>query len=435
MFGYKIDPVVIWSRTSGALVSIAILFTIATDRRPDDTSIRTALAAGTIGLFAFFDLAINRPKCRPYSYYSSWTLPLLVISFLLTCTFSALWAGEPIRSLKIMMVAWALFIAWLALRNWAARQPLPQITALLRWICLSILIFSLLLLIEVATNQYIHDYFVNYMGMSMSIPNYYFVTESQIIVYEQFLCQHVATLCYLFWPTLLAIYFSFGRWRALWMCGFTLLTGYSIMYSINETAMLAFTLGAISFFAAFVLPRTTLVFTAAVFSIAVLAIVPLTYVAHDVLQLQFNPLIPPSGQSRLPIWYQVASHVGESPFFGHGILHLQALLHHGQGFIGQHAHSHNVFLQTWFEIGAFGSLLILLMGLVFLKQSYYSHNKFLCFYVAGFVTIITNLMTTAWELWVPWHLGLITIVSIFVTLLHPMLVCGSRYAPEDRQRQ
>lgn len=424
MFDYKLSPVTAWNKTSSALVAIAILVLITCDRRPDDTSIQVALAAGVVGLFAVIDLSVNRTWNHPILLGSSWLLPGLAVIFLATCTLSAALSGDSRRTLDVMTDAWALFVAWLALRIWTDRQPLIIVLTLLRCVCLSILTLSALLFSEIASNQYIHDYLVNSLGMNMSIPNYYIVSETHINVSPQFLAQHAASLSYLFWPILFAIYLSFGKWKMLCTAVFTLLTAYSVFYSINETAMLALALGVVAFIAAIMLPRISIAITAAGFILAVLAIVPLAYVAHDVLQLQTNAHIPPSGQARFPIWYSVANAVGERPLFGHGVVHLQALLHSGQGFIWEHAHSHNVFLQTWYELGAFGSAIMLLAGLVFLRLLNELPSRFVCFGVGGFVTVTINLITTAWELWVPWHLGLLTLVAMIVTLLNRVVADG-----------
>lgn len=416
MFGYKLSPVLLWNKTSAILVALAIMALIATDRRPDDTSIQVALAAGALGVFAAIDLSVSRPWKQSILLNSNWILPGLVIGFLAICTLSSAWAGEPGRTLEVMAVAWLLLIAWVALRVWVIPQPISSIKTLLRWICISILALSFLLCSEVASNQYIHGYLVNSLGMSMSIPNYYIVNEAHIEISPQFLSQHVGTLSYLFWPVLFAIYLSFGRWKMLYMVAFVLVTAYSVLGSINETAMLALGCGAVAFIAAFLLPRTSILLTGATFGLMVLAMVPLAYVAHDILQLQTNAHIPPSGQARIPIWYNVANAFWERPFFGHGVVHLQALLHNGQGFIWEHAHSHNVFLQTWYEVGAFGSVGILLIGLTFLKLLYGLPRSTISFGVAGFVTVVISLTTTAWELWVPWHLGLLALVAMIVTL-------------------
>lgn len=417
MPGYKLSAISVWNRISFVVVALAMLVAIATDQRPDDTSIRVALAAGALGLLAVIDLSLCRTQTQPTTAGSQWLLTGLVFVFLSICTLSSSWAGDPLRTLEIMAEAWGLFIAWLAIRVWAYQQPISEVRRLLRLICISMLALTALLFSEVASDQYIHDYLVNSLGMTMSIPNYYIVTKTNIMVSPQFLAQHTGTLCYLYWPMLLAIYVSFRGWKAIGMTALTLLTIYSVFNSVNETAILALAMGFLAFATAFMLPRTALVITAAFFSLAVLAMVPLTYVAHDFLELHVSPNMPASGQARIQVWYRVANSVWERPFFGHGVVHLQSLLDSGRGFIFEHAHSHNVFLQIWYEVGVVGSAVILLIGLVFLKQLSYLPNRVICFGVAGFVTVIINLTTTAWELWVPWHLGLLTLVAMIVTLL------------------
>lgn len=406
-----------WSKSSMAILAGVMLCLISTDRRPDDTSIQVALAAAAIGLFACIDLFLNRTWSHIESSHRDWLSPLLVAAFLAICTLSALWAGEPLRTVEVMALAWTLFLAWFTLRIWTGQQPTSKVESLLVWISLSFLAFALLLFSEVASNQAIHHYLVNEFGMEMSIPNYYIVTDTHITVVPQFLSQHAGSLSYLFWPILLAMTLCFGKLKYLFIFSFASLSAYSIFFSINETAMLGLSLGAVAFIAALALPRIAIIISAVSFGFVVLAIVPLTYLAHDYFQLQSSPYIPTSGQQRISIWLEVANFVGERLFFGHGVVHLQALLGNGLGFLGQHAHSHNFFLQTWYEVGLSGTAFILLVGLNFLKSLWNLPRMFVCFGVAGFSTVVVSLTTTAWEIWVPWHLGLLTLVAMVTTLI------------------
>jgi hypothetical protein len=418
MAAYRMALTSRWRSISMTVAALAIFSLISTDRRPDDTSIQVALAAGALGLFASTDILVSQAWRQPSLVRASWLLPGLVAGFLVLCTLSAFWAVEPPRTLEVMAFAWALFVAWLALRFWTDRHPISEVKALLRWVCLSVFALSALIAFEVASNQYIHHYLVNSLGMSMSIPNYYTSVDGYTYVRAQFLSQHMGTLSYLFWPILLAIKLTFGRGNVLYMSLFVFLTVYSVFYSINETSMLSLFLGTLAFISALLSPRITTALTAMIFSLATFASVPLVYLAHDTLQLHLNSGIPPSGQARIPIWFAVATFVDERLYFGHGVVHLRALLNSGQGFIGEHAHGHNMFLQTWYEVGMLGSLFIISLGLVFLRQLYGLSSKMICFGIAGFVTVTMSLATTAWELWVPWHLGLLAFVAMIVTLLN-----------------
>ena len=413
--GSQGDQMSKWGRVALAAICAIMVLLLATDQRPDDTSIRTSLVVILLGVSAGIDLLLFRHQRSAYSRTDGMVLPLFMAGFLLVCSASALWAVEPQRTLEITGLAWLLFLCWLTVRLWADRQSVKRVTMVTRWICVAILAFAVLLCSEVLTDQYIHRYLVNDIGMSMSIPNYYDTAGDRIRVLLQFLSQHMATLSYLFWPTLLAIVLTFGKSRFIFMFAFSVLTAYAVWNSDNQTAMLSLCLGAALFALAWQLPRLAIGVAAVTWIAATIAIVPLTYVVHDVLQLQLNPHIPASGQARFPIWYEVASRVGEQPYIGHGVVSLQALVLSGNGFLGEHAHAHNVFLQTWYETGILGSLLLLACALVLLVRLYHYPRRFVCYGVATLATVSISFVTTAWELWVPWHLGAVALAgSLFL---------------------
>jgi hypothetical protein len=403
-----------WNRIALAAICVVIVLLIATDQRPDDTSIRTALVVIVLGLSAGLDLLLLRHQRSNTPRAASLLLPACVASFLALCTVSALWAVEPLRTLQINLLAWALFLCWFTVKLWVDHQPIAKTIEVLRWISIAVVAFTVLLCSEVASDQYIHHYLVNDVGMSMSIPNYYEATGERIQVLLQFLSQHMATISYLFWPTLMAVYLTFGRLRFFAMLAFSAMTAYAVWNSDNQTAMISLIVGTVSFVAALILPRLTIYLVGFGWFLATLAIMPITYYVHDTLQLQLNPHIPSSGQARFPIWHEVAQRVQESPYWGHGVVSLQALVQSGRGFLGEHAHSHNVFMQTWYETGFLGALALLSCGIVLLIRLYRYPRGLVCYGVATLVTLTLSFATTAWEIWVPWHLGIVAFTGLIL---------------------
>lgn len=409
-------------RVALALICVIMVLLVATDRRPDDTSIRTALIVILLGASAGLDIILFRHQRSGYSRTGSTILPFFMAGFLVVCSASASWAIEPLRTLEIMGLAWLLFLCWFTVRLWVEQQSIPQTILVTRWISIAILAFTILLCSEITTDQLIHRYLVNDVGLTMSIPNYYETASNRINVLPQFLSQHMGTLSYLFWPTLMAIYLTFGRLKLVTMFAFSALTAYAAWSLDNQTAIVSLCLGAVFFVLAWRLPRVAASLAAIAWISATLAIVPLTYVVHDVLQLQLDPRIPASGQARFPIWHEVASRVGDNFYFGHGVASLQALVLSGNGFLGEHAHAHNVFLQTWYESGLLGSLLLLGCGLVLVEKLYRYPNGLVCYYLACMATVSVSLVTTAWELWVPWHLGLLTLMGLIILLTNHIAI-------------
>lgn len=417
-----------WGRIALATICVAIVLLIATDQRPDDTSIRTTLIVIVLGLSAGLDLLVLRRERSSSTRATDLLLPAFVAGFLVLCSVSTFWAVEPVRTFQITSLAWALFFCWYTARLWVDRQPVARTIEVTRWISIAMIAFTLLLCSEIKTDQYIHRYLVNEIGMSMSIPNYYALDSERIDVLLQFLSQHMATVSYLFWPVLMAVYLTFGRLKVIAMLSFSAMTAYAVWNSENQTAMVSLILSTLSFVAALLLPRLSIYLAGFGWFLATMAIIPITYYIHDTLQLQLNPHIPSSGQARFPIWYEVAQRVQESPYWGYGVVSLQALGQSGKGFIWEHAHSHSVFVQSWYETGLIGALTLFSCGLVILIRLYRYPRELICFGLATLVTITVSFTTTAWEIWVPWHLGVVALIGI-------ILLLTDRIALSDRDRQ
>jgi O-antigen ligase len=110
-------------------------------------------------------------------------------------------------------------------------------------------------------------------------------------------------------------------------------------------------------------------------TIVTLLAVPLGALPYDFDWERWTWLPPESVAARFYIWKYVADHVYERPIVGIGIrgtraLHLKIPVdagdpsHSTYALQGREArHPHNVFLQTWLELGAIGAVLLLGVGL------------------------------------------------------------------------
>ena len=80
--------------------------------------------------------------------------------------------------------------------------------------------------------------------------------------------------------------------------------------------------------------------------------------------------LPDSARARIILWEYTAEHVLDHPWLGIGVhsthaLKQKAAVDRPEGFIfprssGEHAHS--LFLQTWYELGLIGAVLLALAG-------------------------------------------------------------------------
>ncbi|RZI37889.1 O-antigen ligase domain-containing protein, partial [Herbaspirillum sp. HC18] len=78
-------------------------------------------------------------------------------------------------------------------------------------------------------------------------------------------------------------------------------------------------------------------------------------------------------------------------------------------------HSHNVYLQVWFETGAVGALLLLSIGLLLLRAVWRSGPSDRPALLAAFAS--SGLMaSTAFSIWAAWYLAAFGLVALFAVL-------------------
>jgi len=146
-------------------------------------------------------------------------------------------------------------------------------------------------------------------------------------------------------------------------------TAIATLLSESGTSVMAFFLGAL------VLAVAVRLLTVAAWIIAVLFAVPLGALPYKLGWENWTWLPPQSVAARFYIWKYVADDVYQRPLTGIGIrgprdLHFKIPTdaddpsHAAYALKGLEArHPHNIYLQTWFELGAIGAVLLLGVGL------------------------------------------------------------------------
>jgi O-antigen ligase len=155
-----------------------------------------------------------------------------------------------------------------------------------------------------------------------------------------------------------------------------LLGGADIMLAQHESSKLAFVAGLAAFAAAHVTVRLTGRVVATGWVIACLVVLPAALILHR-LGVDEAPWLQGSARHRIIIWNHTAEQVLKAPWFGVGARTTYVLgprLEREQGMRKDEpyqrtlsAHSHSIYLQTWFELGLIGATLLCVLGLAILQ--------------------------------------------------------------------
>jgi O-antigen ligase len=79
-------------------------------------------------------------------------------------------------------------------------------------------------------------------------------------------------------------------------------------------------------------------------------------------------------------------------------------------------HAHNVYLQSWLELGAVGTLLLLAAGLAGIRGALALHPMLLP-YAAALVAGVMAIAATGWGMWQPWLIGGAAAASVLMAML------------------
>lgn len=198
-----------------------------------------------------------------------------------------------------------------------------------------------------------------------------------------------------------------------------------IFLSENETSLVAFVLGILIYLMVRISPRFSYYITLIAFCFFMLLAVPIAKIPFT-LGYQNAQWLPISARDRFYIWKFTADKVSENPILGVGIRgtrHLEENASRGLNLgktgsangklltqrLGNHAH--NIFLQTWFELGALGAIFFtIVVVLIIMRLS--QLRSFVRPYGYALFTVSVTLGFFGFGMWKTWLLSSMAIATI-----------------------
>jgi O-Antigen ligase len=243
--------------------------------------------------------------------------------------------------------------------------------------------------------------------------------------------QNVNLAMFNLWPGLLALMGLARTRRMISMILFFAAISTVITFSKHDSSQVA--LVASSLVVLLALKWRTLVIRslAVLWCAAFVFVIPLSFAAYD-NGLHFAHWLPDSARARVIIWEYTAEQTLKRPLLGVGVdstptlsvEQRRALIHDKpEGFIYPRTtghHAHNIFLQTWYELGAVGALLLAAAGaavvlLIFLlpvATQPFAAGAFVSFAVVG---------AFAWGMWQSWFLCAVALLVIYLRVVGGVL--------------
>jgi O-antigen ligase len=235
----------------------------------------------------------------------------------------------------------------------------------------------------------------------------------------------IAALTLLFWPTLLVIaaLASTSRQRRWLLAGLVPVVA-AILGAQHATSKIAF-VGAAAAFAAFqVSPGIAKRAIAWGWVATIVLVVPLATLAFQ-NELHLATWVPRTAKHRIVIWGHTSQLIAKAPILGAGI-HTARALHDPNDYDAPRApgsefrlttglHSHNGYLQTWYEAGAVGAAFLLAIGLLVLASLAAAPAGAQPYLYATFVACAL-MGGSSFSLWQPWFMAALGLAAVFAGL-------------------
>lgn len=150
---------------------------------------------------------------------------------------------------------------------------------------------------------------------------------------------------------------------------------------------------------------------------ALLAIAPGSYIAYHEFDFQRSSLFQDSLKQRFEIWANAAARVADAPILGVGanntvVSDTVSRQTAANKKTSVHFHPHNMFLQTWLELGGFGAT-IMLAGILTLFRDIKKLDERVHDLALATVTVVFVQASATWNIWSAWFL----VANVLIYLL------------------
>jgi O-antigen ligase len=243
---------------------------------------------------------------------------------------------------------------------------------------------------------------------------------------------NAAILTFGLWPGLLALRtIASGTRRAILMGLFFLAVATCTVFSDHRSSLVAVCVSLLVFFLAWNWRKPVIRALAALYCLVFVLVIPVDFAAYNA-NLQTAKWLPGSFRARLIIWEYTAERVFDHLWLGIGAASTPAvrepveLADKPQGYVyprntGRHAH--DLFLQTWYELGAVGAILIAFAGAVVIFRISLLPPETQAFATAHFAAFM-SIAAFAWGMWQTW---LIFAVGLSVVYLRTATSAAQRH--------
>ncbi|KAB2915771.1 MAG: O-antigen ligase family protein [Hyphomicrobiaceae bacterium] len=291
--------------------------------------------------------------------------------------------------------------------------------------CAGFIVGSAAVCFEVLNGQWTRAMLAPYVhGLAADLNRTETVNGAVILFPSYLLNRSITALALLFWPAVLLIKLvsASRRQKGLLLAGL-LPVLVAIFRSSHATSKMAFIAGAAVYALFWISPLLGRRAVIAGWIAAIFLVVPAASFAYS-KGLHLAEWLPASARHRVVIWGHASAQIGEAPILGIGIASGRALhdphdpqpkYEPGTTFRTSALHTHNGYLQTWYETGAVGALLLLGVGILLWRSLAAADERAQPYLYAAF-TSCAVMAGSSFSLWAPWFIAAIGFTAVVAVL-------------------
>ena len=246
--------------------------------------------------------------------------------------------------------------------------------------------------------------------------------------------RNVAIVMFNLWPGLLVLRtIEDGTRRAVLTGLFLLAVAVPVIISTHDSSQVALIGSCLVFILAWTWRRPVIRALAVLWCAAFVLVLPVNFLAYKA-DLHLAPWLPTSARARVIIWEYTSERVLDHPWLGIGADSTPALktprgvAEQPKGYVwprmtGWHAHS--LFLQTWYELGVAGVILMAFAGAAVVLRISLLPFEAQPFAAATFAVFVA-IAAFAWGMWQPWLMCAVGLVLLYIRMAAGTVQGGTR---------
>jgi O-antigen ligase len=354
---------------------------------------------------------------------------VLICGYLVVNSTWSLSQGDAIRAVGLLMIITGILYLTL---NALEGSDLGVLRAMAAGLVVGVALAGAVLCFEAVSSRALQRLLMAYVPALAPSPHHTGVgADGSIAIHAYLMNRSISILTLLFWPAVLLVdRLAVSQRQRIWLLIALVPTVAGIFRSVHGTSKIAFIGGALVFGIYLLYPWLVRWLMRAGWVAAVALVAPAATLAFGA-QLYLASWLPPSAQHRLVIWGYTAEQLAQAPLLGVGVATARARTDPnspdiprapGTEFpLSTGSHTHNAYLQVWYETGIVGALLLLALGLLVLRAIAATPAATQAHLHATF-TACALLAASGFSIWAPWLLatfGIVTVCAAIAVTLRP----------------